>query len=87
MAILMTSGHLLHDKEEPGVTTLQQAVLSIFSLFFNSYRWKYLFFYKQARDSAYFIDKEERLQIRLTGEVQKRILISQNYSCAIKDAR
>ena len=34
IAILMTSGHLLHDKEEPGVTTLQQAVLSIFSLFF-----------------------------------------------------
>ena len=46
-----------------------------------------IFFNEQARDSAYFIDKEERLQIRITGEVQKRILISQNYSCAIKDAR
>ena len=31
------------------------------------------FLNEQARDNAYFIDKEERLQIRLTGEVQKKI--------------
>ena len=34
-----------------------------------------IFFNEQARDSAYFIDKEERLHVRLTGEVQKRFSV------------
>jgi len=48
-------------------------------LVFGSYRNKEItfllsassFLKEQSRESAYFIDKEERLQIRLTGEVQK----------------
>ena len=34
-----------------------------------------IFLNELARDSAYFIDKEEMLQVRLIGEVQKRFSV------------
>jgi len=39
------------------------------------------FLNEQARVSAYFIDEEERLQIRLTGEVQKRFSMPELLTC------